>query len=114
VQRQLAAMEPALDGRDDSSRKTSQLSSADSRLRERSGVDSRLAFPCGLVKVRARSLTCMRAVPGIRLITGALARSDDDSTRHRKFVMVAKEQDPAVDERCQVEQAVDDVHVPSR
>jgi len=27
---------------------------------------------------------------------------------------VAKEQDPAVDERCQVEQAVDDVHVPSR
>ncbi len=60
-------------GRDDGSRKTSRLSSADARLRERSRADGRLALLCGLVKVRARSLTCMRALPEVGVTTGALA-----------------------------------------
>jgi hypothetical protein len=70
------------------------MSSANPRLCERFRAIGRLAFLCGVVKVHERWLTCMRAVPGIRLTTGALARSDDDGTRHRKLVMVAEEQEP--------------------
>jgi len=33
---------------------------------------------CGVDKMRARPLTCTRAVPGITPTTEALARSDDD------------------------------------
>jgi hypothetical protein len=89
-----AAMEPARDGREDGSQDSSRVSSADSRVCERFRAIGRLAFLCGVVTVHKRWLTCMRAVPGIRLTTGALARSDDDGTRHRKLVMMAEEQEP--------------------
>src|SRR6266496_4319835 len=97
-------MEPALHGRDDGSRKTRRLSSHDTRLRERYRAEHRLAFRCGLVKLQNRPLTCTRALPGARVSAGALARSDNDSTRYRQFVMVAKEEKPGgVSRRAEID-----------
>ncbi len=88
-------MEPADQRRDDGSRKTSLLSCGNTPASERSEMSGGSFFRCGLVKMRARSLTWPRALPGITVSTKALARSDDDRARCWQSFMVPDEEEPA-------------------
>src|SRR6266702_2539217 len=87
-----AATEPAHFERDDGSQKTSRLTCGNASGRE-SCVSSgeSLASDSG-VKVRARSLTWARALPGVTVSTEALAFSDDDRTGCWQFLMVTEEE----------------------
>jgi hypothetical protein len=67
------AMEPALGERDDGSRKTSRLTCGDMAACERRRNEGTVSLLDGLVKVHARPLTWVRALPGITLTTKALA-----------------------------------------
>jgi hypothetical protein len=58
-------MEPARHGRDDGSRKRSLLSCEDTTVCEQLPDEDHFSCTNGLVKMRARPLTCARALPGI-------------------------------------------------
>ena len=90
------------DRSENGSRNSSRLTCGNRSVCERSVAVSRETVRCGLVKKRKCLLTCVRALPGIRLTTSALATysaaesdsavssSDDDSPRGRKSLMVPK------------------------
>jgi hypothetical protein len=66
-------MEPAYERRENGSQDSSRVTCADGELCERRAKAWRRDLLCGLVKVQEWSLTCMRALPGIRVTTSALA-----------------------------------------
>ena len=107
-----AAMEPADHRPDDGSRNSSRLSCANGRSCERFALNGINSTLCGVVKMRKRPLTCVRALPGARVTTPALARrwhaprtaSHNDRAGYRQFLMRAEEQEPGqVTDRAEVD-----------
>ena len=90
-----ASMEPPDDGRSDGSRKSSLLTCRYAARCEQSPHGDTFSFLCGVVKDRIRPLTWARALPGIWLRTGALARSDDDCIGDWQSFMMADEEELA-------------------
>jgi hypothetical protein len=68
-----AAMEPAEDRPDDGSRNLSRLTCANGALCERSVLLRSKVILYRVVKVRKHRLTCVRALPRVRLTTSVLA-----------------------------------------
>src|SRR5579875_2480860 len=85
-------MEPAVERREHGSQVLGPLTCEDPRLCERFGREAVSFSHNGVVKVREPWLTWARALPGVGLITGALASHDHGRCR-RQFLMLAKEQE---------------------
>lgn len=97
-------MEPAGDRPDDGSLNLSRLTCVNGAVCERF-VFLRSEVTCyGVVKVRKHRLTCVRALPGVRLATSALARpttpvtpariaSHNDRALRRQFLMLPQKQE---------------------
>jgi hypothetical protein len=67
------AMRPAVDRREHGSGDTGPVTCADRSLRERPAVYGAEACSMDLSRCKKRPLACMRAVPGFRVTTSALA-----------------------------------------
>lgn len=90
-----AAMEPPEVGRSHCSQELSRLTCGYSTGCERRVGAAGIRLLCGVVKMRIRPSTWVRALAGDSLFTLALAHSDDDCACGRQSFVVADEQELA-------------------